>query len=142
LWLAVVAVFSSKAFGFQNTGSVLSTVLGWLHLKLSPAGLYALHYGIRKGAHFFAYGVLSALFFRAVRGPLPEALWRVSWALTALAICFVTASSDEIHQLYTPGRGGTYRDVLLDMAGALFAQLVILIVYLGKTRPEAHPKRP
>ena len=139
-----MAVFSSKAFGFQNTGAVLATVLGWLHLKLSPAALYAVHFGIRKGAHFLAYGVLSALFFRAVRGPLPEVMWRLTWALSALAICFVTASSDEIHQLYTPGRGGNYRDVLLDMAGSLFAQLVILIVYLGKTgrQPRTHSRQP
>lgn len=111
---------------------MLGTILGWLHVKLSASALAALHFGIRKSAHFVAYGVLSALFFRAVRGPLPEVMWRVTWAFIALGICLVTASSDEIHQLYTPGRGSSYRDVVLDMAGALFAQLVILIVYLGK----------
>lgn len=116
----------------SNTGAVLVSVLAFLKIKLSPAALNALHFAIRKAAHFTAYGMLSALFFRAARGPLPNTMWRARWALAALAICVVTASADEIHQLFTPGRGGSGWDVLLDMAGALFAQLLILAWYLGK----------
>jgi VanZ family protein len=135
----MVAIFSSQFFGATHTGGALVTLLSWLHVKLTIPQMNALHFGIRKFAHFFAYGVLSALFFRALRGPLPSTMWRMKWALLALAICLVTASSDEIHQLYTPGRGGSWKDVLLDMTGALFAQLLILVVYLG--RPGRVPKR-
>lgn len=128
----MIALFSSKLFGASHTGGVLVAILTFLHVKMSVAGLAMLHHLIRKSAHFTAYGILSALFFRAVRGPLPEVMWKISWPLIALGVCLVTSSSDEIHQFFTPGREGTYRDVMLDMSGALFAQLVILVVYLGK----------
>ncbi len=130
----MVALFSGPAFAAHNTGSLLVTVLGWLGIKASATKLVLLHYVIRKAAHFTAYGVLSALFFRAFRGPLRRTDWRIAWALAALAVCLVTASADEFHQLYTPGRGGSIHDVALDMAGATFAQLVIMVVYLGKRR--------
>ncbi len=128
----MIALFSSQLFAANHTGSLLLTVLGWLHVKVSVPTLLLLHYLIRKAAHFVAYGVLSALFFRAFRGPLPAVMWRIAWPLLALAVCLVTASADEIHQAFTPERTGNYRDVVLDMAGALFAQLVILVAYLGK----------
>lgn len=36
----------------------------------------------------------------------------------ALAICISYAISDEVHQLYVPGRSGEVRDVIIDTAGA------------------------
>jgi VanZ family protein len=141
LWLVMVAIFSSPRFSAGQTGVVLTTLLAWLDVKLSSAGMLVLHFAIRKSAHFIAYGVLSALFFRAVRGPLPDTMWRVSWALVALAICMVTASADEVNQSLTPGREGAVRDVMLDMAGALFAQLLILVAYLGKAGRRAKVSR-
>lgn len=140
-WLVVVALFSGPAFASDHTGSLLFTVLGWLGIKASATQLVLLHYLIRKASHFVVYGVLSALFFRAFRGPLPDTMWRITWPQLALAVCLVTASADEIHQLYTPGRGGSVWDVVLDMAGALFAQLVILVVYLGKKGRKAAVRR-
>ena len=128
----MIALFSSQAFGASHTGGVLVTLLSWLHLKLSVHSLHLLHCAIRKSAHFVAYAILSALFFRAVRGPLPPTMWRPLWALMALGVCLAVSSGDEFHQLYTPGRGGSAWDVLLDMTGAFFAQLLILAAYLGK----------
>lgn len=132
LWLVMVGVFSSQSFGSGNTGAVLVSILAFLKIKLSVAKLQLLHYAVRKSAHFIAYGMLSALFFRAVRGPLPKTMWRPLWAIVGLAVCLATASADEFHQLFTPGRGGSARDVMLDMTGAVFAQLLLLAWYLGK----------
>jgi VanZ family protein len=130
----VVALFSSQSFSAGHTGSFLKSILAWLHVKVTATEMLALHYAIRKCAHFTAYGVLSALFFRAVRGPERRSAWQWSWALITLAICLATASADEIHQAFTPGREGNYRDVLLDMAGATFVQLVILVVYVVRRK--------
>jgi VanZ family protein len=115
---------------------VLLRILDLLHIKVSTGTLNALHFGVRKGMHFFAYGVLSALYFRALRGPLPRPRWKAWWAGAALAICLVAGSVDEWHQGMTPGRGGSWWDVVLDTSGALFAQLLLLAVYFGKRRPK------
>lgn len=34
-------------------------------------------------------------------------------------ICILYAISDEVHQLFVPGRGGQVRDVIIDSAGAI-----------------------
>ena len=113
--------------GADSTGSVLHSVLGWLHIRVTPATFMVLHFAIRKCAHFTAYGVLSALFFRAFRGTdVAPQMWKARYALLALAVCLLTASSDEIHQTFTPGRTGNWHDVALDMIGASFVQCAIL----------------
>ena len=37
----------------------------------------------------------------------------------SIMLGLVYAASDEIHQLYVPGRAGQFRDVLIDSAGVL-----------------------
>jgi VanZ family protein len=127
LWLATIAVFSTQFFGAGNTGATLRGVLRFLNISISEPQFQVLHYLVRKAAHFSAYAALSALFFRALRGtdayPL---IWKLRYALIPLAICFVTASSDEIHQTFTKGRTGNWHDVMLDMIGAAFIQVAIL----------------
>jgi len=39
--------------------------------------------------------------------------------LFSLGICVLYAVSDEVHQLFVPGRGRQVRDVLIDSAGAI-----------------------
>ena len=43
-----------------------------------------------------------------------------------LAVTFLYASSDEIHQLFIPGRSGQFTDVLIDTSGGLAAILVVM----------------
>ena len=132
LWGAVIATFSGAAFGYSHTQSILAKVVAILHIHLSGYQLFFLHNMIRKTAHFTVYGVLSALVFRAFRANWPtKRRWQFSWATLALAVCLMGASADEFHQGFTPGRTGTWKDVVLDMAGALFAQTAIVIATAG-----------
>ncbi|MBP1587980.1 MAG: VanZ family protein, partial [Clostridia bacterium] len=56
----------------------------------------------------------------------------------AVAIGAFYAVTDEFHQLFVEGRGGTTEDVLIDSAGVLFGVLVVLLavwlVARGKER--------
>jgi VanZ family protein len=70
---------------------------------------------LRKNAHYFAYLVLGILVINALRISGVKG-WRV--CVLALGICVLYAVSDEVHQLFVPGRGGQVRDVLIDSAGA------------------------
>jgi VanZ family protein len=121
-------MFSGPEFSASNTNIVLVRIIDLLHLKLTHAQFISLHFLIRKSAHFGAYALLSGLFFRALRGRGFVHAWQFKWMLFAVAVCFVTASADEVHQLFTPGRTGAGKDVLLDMSGALFMQLVIVSI--------------
>ncbi|MCU1307386.1 MAG: hypothetical protein JWN45_2081 [Acidobacteriaceae bacterium] len=138
VWLGAIAAFSTEKFSATHTGSVLIHILNVLHLHLTGAQFEFLHFLVRKSAHFIAYATLSGLFFRAWRGSSHSDGWRWRWMLLALAVCLLTSSADEIHQLFTPGRTGVAKDVLLDMIGAFFMQLVIVAAISGKrNRPPA-----
>ena len=75
-----------------------------------------LHNFIRKCAHFSIYfllGVSASAMFLSAKGKLSALkIW-----LCCIAFCFAYAASDEIHQLFVSGRGGMFRDVLLDTCG-------------------------
>lgn len=131
----MIAFFSTATFAASNTGSILGQILRALHISLTGRQFVLLHESIRKTAHFTVYGLLSALFFRAWRGA-SQLRWKWSWALLPLAVCLVAASSDEYHQSLTPGRTAAVSDVILDMMGATFAQLMI-VVFTSSSR---HPK--
>ncbi|RXZ83402.1 VanZ family protein [Paenibacillaceae bacterium] len=74
------------------------------------------NYFIRKNAHFFSYLLLGMLAAYAVRKVSSHSFWRR--AVYALGLCVLFAISDELHQLYVPGRSARVFDVMIDSAGA------------------------
>jgi len=71
---------------------------------------------IRKLAHFFAYLVLGVLVMNALS---QSGVSGMRACVFALGICTLYAVSDEVHQLFVPGRSGQAMDVLIDSAGAV-----------------------
>ena len=49
-------------------------------------------------------------------------------ALLTLAICFLYAVSDEVHQVFVPGRAGRISDVMIDTSGAVLGILLVFSV--------------
>jgi VanZ family protein len=68
---------------------------------------------LRKIGHAAEFAVLGALLARAF-----GATWR------ALAVGVLYAVSDEVHQLFVPGRSGSALDVALDAVGVAVGVLV------------------
>ena len=70
---------------------------------------------LRKNAHFFSYLLLGVLVTKGLRH-----FGVIGYKAMGLAIliCVLFAISDEIHQLYVPGRGGQIKDIIIDSAGA------------------------
>ena len=70
---------------------------------------------IRKIAHFGIYlvlGISFICFLREFSIPVLKLL------LLSIFLTFLYACSDEVHQLFVPGRSGQVSDVLLDTIGA------------------------
>lgn len=85
---------------------------------------------VRKAAHMSEYAVLAILFGLTIREYKKE-----PWLLLALAATAAYAATDEVHQLFVPGRSGQFRDVLIDTAGgALGLGLLALVLYLKRRR--------
>ena len=73
---------------------------------------------VRKSAHIIAYFILGILMYRALRINIRR--WRTrTVASFALLSCSLYAVTDEIHQLFVPGRSGELRDVMIDSIAAL-----------------------
>ena len=81
---------------------------------------------IRKTAHISVYMVLG--FFSFV------SLWfiknRKARYFSAVAVAAIYAISDEIHQMYVPGRSCEFRDVCIDTCGAAIGAVICLIIVL------------
>jgi VanZ family protein len=71
-----------------------------------------------KPWHLLAYLGLGVLTVRAVVGGLPA---RISWrtAALAIAIAVVYAATDELHQMFVPGRSAQLSDLVADALGVV-----------------------
>ncbi len=85
-----------------------------------------LHVPIRKAAHFSEYVLLAVLWVIPLGCMTKTNKKRM---IVALLLCIMYAVSDEIHQLFVPGRDGNIKDVLIDTAGAGFGILVWRFIF-------------
>lgn len=85
---------------------------------------------IRKLAHFTEYLILGILIIRLLRtyGKL-----NVRMIITAIVICFLYAASDEIHQIFVPGRTAKVLDTLIDTSGASIG-IIFYCIFKNKWR--------
>ena len=80
---------------------------------------------VRKCAHFFIYSVLGLLTMGTMYTYKMSLKFKL---LTAVAVVFLFAVSDEIHQIFVPGRGPGAGDVLIDTAGSLVGIFIMITI--------------
>ncbi len=82
-------------------------------------------FAIVKGWHAAEFAILFALVYAVLRRYNRGAFWRN--LVVASAFCLFFAASDEYHQTFVPGRGGTWRDVAIDGLGIGLAATVVFL---------------
>ena len=119
----------------------------WVQLfgPISPAHWAEVHHLIRKTGHFLGYGVVSLGFFYSWRKTLARVAvkhWNLLRRASALAVLctLIVASLDEFHQSFLPSRTASPIDVGIDLCGAIFAQLMLLLIfqYVVPPKPEIY----
>ena len=142
LWLVVIAIESSDLGSAEHTSRLLYPMLHFL-IGLDRLRFAVWHHYIRKIGHFVGYFALSVLLFRAWRATLrlPQAeAWALRWAGIAFFMSATVAGLDEWHQTFLPSRTGALRDVFLDSAAALTAQvLIFLFLYASNSARKKIP---
>ena len=79
---------------------------------------------VRKTAHITEFAVLHlTVLFALFQWELP---WK-KWLKAALAVTVAYACTDELHQLFVPGRAGMVTDVLIDSTGAAIAAVYVVL---------------
>ncbi|GAA0469529.1 VanZ family protein [Alkalibacillus silvisoli] len=130
LWMALIFYFSHQPAeeSSELSGSVVDLVISIAPFIEGDSDW--VHFLVRKGAHFFVYFVLGILVINGLR---VSGISIKRSALASVFICLLYAISDEVHQLYIPGRSGEVSDVILDTIGASVGVLVYLgVVRLGR----------
>jgi VanZ family protein len=122
--MVVISFASTGGFSAMNTSRITGPLLFWLFPNTTPETLAAVHFAIRKAAHFGEYCLLGLLSARAFRKSSHLVLQR-HWFLVALLLVAVYALLDEYHQSFVPSRTGSIYDSFIDMAGGLTALIFI-----------------
>lgn len=125
VWAGLIFYLSTAAFGDGTSQGLLTRALAFVHLTLSPAAFDTVHNVCRKFAHLTEYGVFCLLLHRSL--PTPGVLGgerqKVLWCVLVAAAYSLT---DEFHQLFVPGRHGSFADCAIDSTGAALAMLLML----------------
>jgi VanZ family protein len=121
VWAAIIIQATGRRFDAPHTSGWLATFLSDIGLHIADQTLQLFNAVLRKAGHLTAYAIMALVSFRAVREGRRG--FTLRWALIALAITVCVASTDEFLQSFTPTRGSSVWDVLLDTFGGTLAML-------------------
>lgn len=121
--MVLISFASGREFSAFNTGQLFRQLILWIFPDLSEERVAAIHFLVRKLAHFSEYAVLGVLSARAFASSAND-LVRRHWFQVALLLIVCYALLDEFHQSMVPGRTASIYDSAIDVAGGLCALLV------------------
>lgn len=124
-WMLVIFLMSSEV---ASTSSARSDEIV---RSIQSVGINApkdlLTFLVRKAAHISAYFVLGILAYSLLKEYKLAFRQRI---LAGITFAMLYAVTDEIHQIFVPGRSGEIRDVIIDTIGATIG--IILCVALSR----------
>ena len=133
LWTGVIWFASTGGFSAGNTSRVIRPLLLWLFPDTTEPTLTAVHFYIRKAAHFIEYAILALIARRAFISSSRDSL-RDHWFASSLVFVTLVATIDELHQSFVPVRTGSIYDIFIDLAGGL---TVLGVCWLYQRRQQA-----
>lgn len=125
IWMIFIYFMSSQPSTVSDSQS--GTVIILLsNIGIDMNGLFGqlANFIVRKSAHFIEYMILALLVFNVLS--IYFNIKKV--AIITISIVFIYACSDEIHQLFVPGRQGALRDVIIDTCGGTTMVLIKLLI--------------
>jgi len=131
LWMCVIFCLSGQnGDESSSTSSKIVNVVVDIFTKITDKELTVknvdiLTYIIRKMAHFTLYFILAIPTFLLFETYNIATLKRYIYTIL---FCFVYASTDEIHQIFSQGRNGNVIDILIDTLGSIFGTIFIQVV--------------
>ena len=133
LILQMCFIFIMSSFGHNSSDAQSNLFVDFIaqnfphvrhSLENNLISLNTLIFLVRKTAHFTEYAILGALFYLNVI-QFPKFNRHPKKILLPIIFSFLYACTDEIHQIFVPGRSAQFRDVLIDTLGATFGCLLI-----------------
>ena len=131
IWMIIVFLFSSQIGDDSQvtSGNTIRKVITFLNNDIDRVRLEEivefLQPFTRKLAHFTLYTLGGIVIFNMFNCFTLQKNKRIIYSFLTGALY---ASTDEIHQLFVPGRSGMIKDVLIDSLGIITGILIYIIV--------------
>ena len=110
LWMIFIFVMSSfDATSSSNQSNFIVDITTSI-INIKDIGLLSLI--IRKLAHFIEYFILGVLVINFITRYDKK-------IIIAILLCIIYATSDEIHQIFVPGRSCQIIDIMIDSVGSI-----------------------
>lgn len=125
-WILVIVflffIFSLSAQDAEESkelsDSLVSKIIAWINIYIDGETL-------RKIAHMLEFIALSFSFNNAI-----FATWeKKNSSLISFVLTVIVIISDEIHQIFVPGRAFQFSDLLIDGIGAIIGIVIYMILY-------------
>ncbi len=136
LWLLVIFNLSSQPgtlSGGESSHLIYNTlefIYSIFHLDSSNLSevVSVIHNPLRECMHSLEYFILAILTVNLLKQHyIKENIFVIS-----ILFCFVYAATDEIHQLFVPGRSFEYFDIFMDMLGSIIGTWMMKIFSIKK----------
>ena len=132
LWMILVFWFSSQIGDDSQvtSGNTIRKIITFINndidkLKLEEI-VELLQPIVRKLAHFTLYTLGGILIFNLFNSFKLKNREKIGYSLLVGALYAIT---DEIHQLFVPGRSGMIKDVFIDTLGIITGVIVCIIIF-------------
>lgn len=112
LWMFLIFLMSS--FDATESANQSNFIVNIITNIFKIENIEVLSFIIRKLAHYTEYLILGFLTINMLNKNDISKKYLIS-----ILICLIYAISDEIHQLFTPGRACQIKDILIDSIGSI-----------------------
>ncbi len=130
VWMCIIFTASSDKESAHHSSLFFEPFMRWLFPHMSEEHIGQFHHHLfRKCCHLTEYAFFAVLAWRAIRQPRKNDRrpWRWDEASLALAILFLYATTDELHQVWVPGRTALVSDVIVDTSGGVVGLTLLWI---------------
>jgi VanZ family protein len=134
-WTAEIFYLSTPTFRDSLSQSLLTQLFGSLHLNVSPDTIDVFDSILRKLAHLIEYSIFVLLFYGCFHQK-DRFRWRPRLASWCVVAASVYALTDELHQVFSPGRHPSLIDCAIDASGAAMAMLLVYTSSRGLCRDQ------
>ena len=112
LWMSFIFIMSS--YDSNESSQQSGLIVGIITNIFNISNTDILSHIIRKLAHFTEYLILGILVINMFTKNNAK-----KSCLLSILLCIIYATSDEIHQIFTPGRACQIKDILIDSVGSI-----------------------
>lgn len=112
IWMTIIFIMSS--FDATESANQSNFIVNIIINIFKIENIELLSFIIRKLAHFTEYLILGFLVINMFTKNNINNLYLIS-----IILCIIYAISDEIHQIFIPGRACQLRDILIDSIGPI-----------------------